>query len=102
VRDTLELVTETVGPPVMMKASMQSDDYRAATEVPRNEGHPRREGECDVVQGSETSDMLILFYSRASASDASKKIDEIRTAYDKTFRQESVLREDGQLSCVSF
>ena len=50
----------------------------------------------------EASDMLILFYLRTSTNDASKKIDEIRTAYDKTFRQESVLREDGQPSCVSF
>ncbi|MGH3899221.1 MAG: DUF3574 domain-containing protein [Pseudonocardiaceae bacterium] len=50
----------------------------------------------------EASDMMILFYPRDSASDASEKIDEIRAAYDKTFRQESVLREDEQPSCVSF
>jgi hypothetical protein len=58
--------------------------------------------ETNGVIDHETSDMLILFYPRASASDASKKIDEIRTAYDRTFRQESVLREDEQPSCVSF
>ncbi len=54
------------------------------------------------VIAREASDMLILFYPHGSASDASKKIDEIRTAYDKAFRQESVLREDEQPSCVSF
>jgi hypothetical protein len=36
----------------------------------------------------EASDMLILFYPRASVSDASQKIDEIRTAYNKAFHQE--------------
>ncbi len=46
--------------------------------------------------------MLILFYPRDSAGEASKKIDEIRVAHDKTFRQESVLREDEQPSCVAF
>ncbi len=56
----------------------------------------------DGVIAREASDMLILFYPRDSASDASKKIDEIRAAYDKTFRQESVLREDEQPSCVAF
>ena len=50
----------------------------------------------------EESVMMILFYPRGSASDASKKIDEIRASYDKSFRQESVLREDEQPSCVSF
>ncbi|MGH3886208.1 MAG: DUF3574 domain-containing protein [Pseudonocardiaceae bacterium] len=50
----------------------------------------------------EASDMLILFYPPDSAGEASKKIDEIRAAYDKTFRQESVLREDEQSLCVAF
>jgi Protein of unknown function (DUF3574) len=36
----------------------------------------------------EASDMLILFYPRASVSDASQKIDEIRTAYNKALHQE--------------
>jgi hypothetical protein len=58
--------------------------------------------ETNGVIDHEASDMLILFYSRDSASDASKKIDEIRGAYNKTFHQESVLREDEQASCVSF
>ena len=50
----------------------------------------------------EASDMVIFFYPRSSASEVSKKIDEIRAAYNKTFHQESVLREDEQPSCVSF
>jgi hypothetical protein len=54
------------------------------------------------VISHEDSVMMILFYPRGSASDASKKIDEIRASYDKFFRQESVLREDEQPSCVSF
>lgn len=58
--------------------------------------------ESNGVINHEASDMLILIYSRDSASDASKKIDEIRAAYDRTFHQESVLREDQQPSCVSF
>jgi hypothetical protein len=33
----------------------------------------------------EDSVILILFYPRGSASDVSKKIDEIRAAYDKSF-----------------
>ncbi|MGH3856119.1 MAG: DUF3574 domain-containing protein [Pseudonocardiaceae bacterium] len=58
--------------------------------------------ETNGVIDHEASDMLILIYPRDSASDAGKKIDEIRAAYDKTFHQESVLREDQQPSCVSF
>jgi hypothetical protein len=58
--------------------------------------------ETNGVIDHEASAMLILLNPRASASDASKKIDEIRTAYDKTFHQESVLREDEQSTCVSW
>lgn len=58
--------------------------------------------QADGVIAHEPSEMLILFYPRGSASEAGKKIDEIRAAYDKVFRQESVLREDEQPSCVSF
>ena len=47
--------------------------------------------EANGVIDHEDSVILILFYLRGSASDASKKIDEIRAAYDKSFRQESVL-----------
>ena len=50
----------------------------------------------------EASDMVILFYPRSSASEVSKKIDETRADYKKTFHQESVLREEEQPSCVSF
>lgn len=58
--------------------------------------------ETNGVIDHEASDILILFYPRSSASDVSKKIDEIRAAYNKTFHQESVLREEEQPSCVSF
>jgi Protein of unknown function (DUF3574) len=58
--------------------------------------------ETNGVINHEESVMLILLYPRGSASDASEKIDEIRALYDKSFRQESVLREDEQPSCVSF
>jgi hypothetical protein len=58
--------------------------------------------EANGVINHEASDMLILFYPRGSVSDASKRIDEIRTVYNKTFHQESVLREEEQPSCVSF
>jgi hypothetical protein len=50
----------------------------------------------------ETRDMLIWFYPESTVSDASKEIDEIGAAYNKTFHQESVLREEEQPSCVSF
>jgi hypothetical protein len=56
--------------------------------------------ETNGVIDHEASDMLIVFYPRDSASDASKKIDEIRAAYDRIFHQESVLRGDEQPSCV--
>lgn len=58
--------------------------------------------EANGVIDHEVSDILILFYPRGSVSDASKKIEEIRTAYNKTFHQESVLREEEQPSCVAF
>ena len=54
------------------------------------------------VIAREPSELLILFYPRGSASEAGKKIDEIRAAYDTIFQQESVLREDEQPFCVSF
>lgn len=57
--------------------------------------------EFNGVIDHEASDMLIIIYPRDSASDASKKINEIRAACDKTFHQESVLRDDEQSSCVS-
>jgi len=47
----------------------------------------------------ENSKLLILLY--AYDRDNSRKIEAIRTAYAKTFQQESVLRVDGS-SCVSF
>ncbi|MGI9002923.1 MAG: DUF3574 domain-containing protein [Pseudonocardia sp.] len=58
--------------------------------------------EASGVIAHEASVLLILFYPLDSAADASVKINEIRAAYDTTFRQESVLREDEQPSCVAF
>jgi hypothetical protein len=42
----------------------------------------------------ENSRVLILFYPKKTRSGVSKKIEEIRAAYKKQFRQESVLRLD--------
>jgi Protein of unknown function (DUF3574) len=58
--------------------------------------------ETSGVIAREPSAMVILLYPRSSAEDTNRKIDEIRVAYNKSFRQESVLREDEQPSCVSF
>lgn len=58
--------------------------------------------EASGVIAREASVLMIFFYPQGSADDANRKIEEIRAAYNKTFRQESVLREDEQPSCVSF
>jgi hypothetical protein len=58
--------------------------------------------ESSGVIGHEASAMVILLYPQDSADDTSRKIEEIRAAYNNSFRQESVLREDEQPSCVSF
>ena len=47
----------------------------------------------------EPSRMLLIWYERDAASDA--KIEAIRSAYRKRFKQQSVLRADS-ISCVSF
>jgi len=47
----------------------------------------------------EPSRMLLIWYERDAASDA--KIEAIRSAYKKRFKQQSVLRADS-MSCVSF
>ncbi len=58
--------------------------------------------EASGVIAREASVLMIFFYPQDSAGDASRKIQEIREAYNKIFSQESVLREDEQPSCVSF
>jgi hypothetical protein len=59
-------------------------------------------GSNGVIQ-RERSMLLILLYPRGDARAASKKIEEIRAAYEKMFDQESVLRADERLpECVSF
>ena len=51
----------------------------------------------------ERSMLLILLYPTESSRSSSQKIEEIRTAYEKKFYQESVLRADEQRpECVSF
>ena len=49
----------------------------------------------------EPSRLLILLYPIKTGNNSTRKIEEIREAYKKTFQQESVLRTDV-LSCVSF
>ena len=46
----------------------------------------------------ERSRILILLYPKRLRDEASKKIDEIREAYKRTFHQESVLRVTGRQS----
>ncbi|HEV7643895.1 MAG TPA: DUF3574 domain-containing protein [Pyrinomonadaceae bacterium] len=42
----------------------------------------------------EGSKVLIVLYPKKAFADADRKIDEIRTAYNKAFQQQSVLRMD--------
>jgi Protein of unknown function (DUF3574) len=49
----------------------------------------------------EPSRLLILLYPIKQGNNSTRKIEEIRETYKKTFQQESVLRTDD-LSCVSF
>jgi hypothetical protein len=58
--------------------------------------------EANGVIDHEASDILIVFYPRDAASDVSTKLDEIRSIYTKAFRQDSVLRDDEQPTCVAF
>jgi hypothetical protein len=60
-----------------------------------------RESDGDIVQ--ERSMLVILLYPREYAAESSAKIEEIRTAYEQAFDQESVLRSSDSLPvCVSF
>lgn len=43
----------------------------------------------------ERSKLVIILYPADSAADSGKKIEEIRSAYEKQFQQESVLRTDS-------
>jgi hypothetical protein len=45
--------------------------------------------------------MFVILHYPAAEKDSNSRIEEIRAIYRKTFRQESVLRVDGE-SCVSF
>jgi hypothetical protein len=42
----------------------------------------------------EGSKVLIVLYPKKAFADADRKIDEVRTAYNKAFQQQSVLRMD--------
>lgn len=43
----------------------------------------------------ERSKLVIILYPVDGAADSSKKIEEVRSAYEKAFQQESVLRTDS-------
>ena len=60
-----------------------------------------QEADDDIVQ--ERSMLVILLYPPDAAADSSAKIEQIRTAYEQTFQQESVLRsDDSRPVCTSF
>jgi hypothetical protein len=60
-----------------------------------------QEADDETVQ--ERSMLLILLYPREFALESGTKIEEIRTAYEQQFQQESVLRtDDGFPVCTSF
>jgi hypothetical protein len=51
----------------------------------------------------EPSKLLILLYPREAIPESHKEIEEIRSAYEKAFQQESVLRaDDDRPVCTSF
>jgi hypothetical protein len=57
----------------------------------------------DGIVIEEKGTVLILLYPRRSRKGSSKKIEKIRTAYRREFRQQSVLRVDYPTPvCVSF
>jgi hypothetical protein len=59
-------------------------------------------GSSGVIQ-KERSMLLILLYPVDTARRSGEKIEQIRTAYERAFQQESVLRADEPLpECVSF
>jgi hypothetical protein len=61
-----------------------------------------QEEDSDIVQ--ERSQLVILFYPREFAVESGAAIEEIRTAYETAFQQQSVLRADDDAApvCVSF
>jgi hypothetical protein len=57
----------------------------------------------DGIAIEEKGTVLILLYPRRARKESSKKIEKIRTAYRREFRQQSVLRVDYPAPvCVSF
>ena len=63
-------------------------------------GQYQGEDEQIVQEGSK---IVILLYPREAVSESNAEIEQIRTAYERAFRQESVLRaDDGRPVCTSF
>ncbi len=57
----------------------------------------------DGIAIEEKGTVLILLYPRRARKESSKRIEKIRTAYKRKFRQQSVLRVDYPTPvCVSF
>lgn len=54
------------------------------------------------IIAAEESIVLIIFYPGEAVAESSAALEEIRDAYELQFDQESVLRVDAALVCVSF
>ncbi len=60
------------------------------------------QGEDDAIV-QEQSKLVILLFPREAAAESDAEIEEIRTAYEEAFQQESVLRaDDDRPVCTSF
>jgi hypothetical protein len=65
-------------------------------------GEGQWQGEDDQIV-EERSKIVILLYPRAAIDESNAEIEEIRTAYERRFQQESVLRaDDDRPVCTSF
>ncbi len=66
------------------------------------EGNGQWQGESNEIV-HERSKIVILLYPREAIADSNAAIEEIRTAYENQFQQESVLRaDDDRPVCTSF
>ena len=54
------------------------------------------------VIAKERSEVLIILFPSDTATESSKKLEEIRNLYETQFHQESVLRADSTPVCTSF
>jgi hypothetical protein len=65
-------------------------------------GNGQWQGENDVIV-EERSKIVILLYPREAVAESNAEIEEIRSAYERRFQQESVLRaDDDRPVCTSF